>query len=180
MKSFFKNNPFVCFHKKKKPKPEPLIGFSFTIYKPKTDTDSKEKREKEEKEKEKREESSEKSISSFFHLDHNPSREKEKEKEKEKEHSFIVNPFHVEKQVDSHHKIATNTEKPKSTGFSWQDSVFIYFHPNLLLDKYIKKYIEWKTDIIKKRLGYPYSLYLLGSIAFTSCFYYYYCYYFNT
>jgi hypothetical protein len=113
------------------------------------------------------------SVSSFFHLDNKP-------REKEKSHCFIANPFHQEKQKQTHHTIMnTNEEKPKSGGFSWQDSVFIYFHPNLLLDKFLERYIEWKTDMIKKKFWYPCSLYVLGGIFFIGTTTYYY-YYFNT
>jgi hypothetical protein len=174
---------FVCFscHPKplEKPKPNPsLLGF-FSL--PETNV-----REKEEEKKEK--------PFSLFHMashdvvnDHLSSVSSSNKSGHSVPHPKNVNqhslfPSFHKKESDPPHSDTNANENTISSHFykNINDSFLIYFHPRLLLDKYLTQYIEWKTSMIKQKLWYPYSLYLVGGIFFMGTTSYFYCYYFNT
>jgi len=100
----------------------------------------------------------EKSISSIFHPYHTEVKEPEKENHNNSLCEYIKK-YHMKKQEKiKEEKIVVTKNK------SWFDSIIIYFHPNLLLDKYLSDYIEWKKKEWKEKLWYPYSLYFIGGV----------------
>jgi len=98
----------------------------------------------------------------------------EETKEPEKENHSICSFIHLHSREEEKPKPIPHVDKINP--FSWTDSIFIYLHPNLLLDKYLSDYVQWKTQIWKEKIGYPYSLYVVCSVFIvgtTSCLYYY-------
>jgi hypothetical protein len=111
----------------------------------------------------------EKSISSIFHPSHEETKEQEKENHNNNFCEYIKK-YHTKKQEKNKEENIVVTKNK-----SWFDSIIIYFHPNLLLDKYLSDYIEWKKQEWKEKLWYPYSFYIVGGVFLigTTCYHYF-------